>query len=85
MEIWITRHGQTNLNKAHLMQGLTDEPLNETGILQAQEARERIGEVRFDAVYASPLQRAVLTASIIGGRGERSCHNGSADYRGGFR
>ena len=67
MEIWITRHGQTNLNKAHLMQGLTDEPLNETGILQAQEARERIGEVRFDAVYASPLQRAVLTASIIGG------------------
>ena len=67
MEIWITRHGQTNLNKAHLMQGLTDEPLNETGILQAREARERIGEVRFDAVYASPLQRAVLTASIIGG------------------
>ena len=72
MEIWITRHGQTNLNKAHLMQGLTDEPLNETGILQAQEARERIGEVRFDAVYASPLQRAVLTASIIGGVGKEA-------------
>ena len=67
MKIWITRHGQTNLNKAYLMQGLTDEPLNETGILQAKEARERIGEIRFDAVYASPLQRALLTASIIGG------------------
>ena len=67
MKIWITRHGQTNLNRAHLMQGLTDEPLNETGILQAEEARKRIGEIHFDAVYASPLQRAVLTASIIGG------------------
>ena len=66
MEIWITRHGQTNLNKAHLMQGLTDEPLNETGILQAQEARERIGEVRFDAVYASPLQRAVRKYWMLG-------------------
>ena len=27
MKIWITRHGQTALNKQKLMQGLTDEPL----------------------------------------------------------
>ncbi len=66
MKIWITRHGQTNLNLKHLMQGLTDEPLNETGIRQAREARAKIGDVTFDAVYASPLQRAVVTASIIG-------------------
>lgn len=25
MNIWVTRHGQTNLNKKKLMQGLTDE------------------------------------------------------------
>ncbi len=48
------------------MQGLTDEPLNETGIAQAENARKRIGNVTFDAVYASPLDRAVHTASIIG-------------------
>jgi alpha-ribazole phosphatase/probable phosphoglycerate mutase len=48
------------------MQGRTDEPLNETGIQQAEKAREMIGNISFDAVYASPLQRAVLTASIIG-------------------
>ena len=67
MKIWITRHGQTRLNRAHLMQGLTDEPLNETGIAQAKAARELVSDVRFDAVYSSPLSRALVTASIIGG------------------
>lgn len=66
MNIYVTRHGQTKLNAAKLMQGLTDEPLNETGIHQAQEARLLIPDVHFDAVYASPLLRAVKTASIIG-------------------
>ncbi|MDO4977065.1 MAG: histidine phosphatase family protein [Eubacteriales bacterium] len=66
MNIWVTRHGQTNLNKQKLMQGLIDEPLNETGIAQAKAARKQIGDVTFDAVYASPLDRAITTASIIG-------------------
>ena len=49
------------------MQGLTDEPLNETGIRQATEARSKIGNISFDAVYASPLDRAVKTGAIVGG------------------
>ena len=67
MRIWVTRHGQTRLNRAKLMQGLTDEPLNETGIRQATEARSKIGNITFDAVYASPLDRAVKTGAIVGG------------------
>ena len=67
MRIWVTRHGQTRLNRAKLMQGLTDEPLNETGIRQATEARSKIGNISFDAVYASPLDRAVKTGAIVGG------------------
>ena len=66
MKIWIARHGQTRYNKRRLMQGRTDEPLNETGISQAKAAREKIGDIKFDAVYASPLKRAVVTGSIIG-------------------
>ena len=70
MKIWLTRHGQTNLNKSRLMQGRTDEPLNENGIRQAREMRKLIeaeyDAVHFDAVYASPLSRAVRTASILG-------------------
>lgn len=66
MKIWITRHGQTDLNKQQLMCGLTDIPLNETGIEQAKRARSKIDDIEFDAVYASPLQRAIKTGSIIG-------------------
>ncbi len=66
MKIWITRHGQTRFNKQRLMQGRTDEPLNDTGILQAKAARKKIGDIKFDAVYSSPLNRAITTGSIIG-------------------
>ena len=66
MKIWIARHGQTRLNYEQRMQGLTDERLNETGIRQAKNARRLIGDVSFDAVYSSPLDRAITTGSIIG-------------------
>ena len=67
MKIWIARHGQTRLNHENRMQGHTNEPLNETGIRQAENARRLIGEVSFDAVYSSPLDRAIVTGAIIGG------------------
>lgn len=65
MYIWITRHGQTDLNKERRMQGRIDEPLNETGIRQAEIARQLTDNIKFDAVYSSPLVRAVSTAAII--------------------
>ena len=67
MKIWLVRPGKTSLNEKHLMQGLTDAPLSARGLEQAMETREMIGDVRFDLVIASPLKRAVLTASIVSG------------------
>ena len=66
--IYLVRHGQTLQNRAGLLQGRSDFPLNEMG----REAR-RVGAffreqgVRFDAVYTSPLRRAVQTAALIAG------------------
>lgn len=67
MKIWIVRHGQTHLNATMVMQGHTDAPLNAKGVLQAEAARKKIGEVHFDKVYSSTLKRAITTAAIVGG------------------
>lgn len=66
MNIYLTRHGQTELNRLKLMQGRIEEPLNETGRQQAHIAAESVKDINFDAVISSPLGRAVETASIIG-------------------
>jgi len=64
MKIYIARHGQTDWNIQHKAQGHSDIPLNETGIRQAETLHDKIKNIRFDAVYASPLKRAAKTAEI---------------------
>ncbi|WP_053365660.1 histidine phosphatase family protein [Bacillus sp. FJAT-27245] len=66
--IYIIRHGQTNLNKEHKMQGRMGLPLNEHGIEQAKALRERLKNIDFDFVYSSPQERAVQTAEIVSGK-----------------
>ena len=36
--IYVIRHGQTDLNQSGLLQGRSNYPLNEDGILQAEKA-----------------------------------------------
>ena len=78
MIIWIARHGQTELNRKNLMQGRTDAPLNEKGIAQAKQSRKNIGDVHFDAVYASPLKRAIVTGGTRGSSRPISANTRSA-------
>ena len=67
--IYLVRHGQTLQNRAGLLQGRSDFPLNEMGREQARRVGAFFREqgVRFDAVYTSPLRRAVQTATLIAG------------------
>lgn len=67
--IYIIRHGQTEKNKAHALQGRSDDLLNEAGIIQAQEAAAWFKDqgISFDLVYSSPLKRAVDTGMIAAG------------------
>lgn len=66
MKLYLVRHGETEWNKVKKMQGRADLPINEIGLSQAQAVAEGLKEVEFDAVYSSPLQRAISTAKIIG-------------------
>lgn len=63
--IYITRHGETDWNKEHRIQGHMDIPLNEQGRLDAKKAKEELKGIKFDVVFSSPLSRALDTAKII--------------------
>ena len=63
--ICIIRHGKTELNKANVLQGRSNYPLNNEGIKQAQKAADMLKDIEFDYVYSSPLIRAVQTAKIV--------------------
>lgn len=65
MNLYLVRHGQTNLNKEHIVQGIINAKLNDTGIKQAQEIKKEIDKLTIDLVICSPLIRTRETTSII--------------------
>jgi broad specificity phosphatase PhoE len=65
-KIILVRHGETDWNKIHRLQGGgSDTPLNELGIQQAENVALRLKNEKLEAIFSSPLQRAVNTARAI--------------------
>lgn len=62
---YFIRHGETKWNRNHVCMGHKDIPLNEHGIMQAQQAARSLMDVEITSIAASPLKRAAKTAEII--------------------
>lgn len=66
MKFYYVRHAQTEWNLKQKMQGGdTEKPLNETGIKQAEETKNKLKDKDYDIVICSPMERAKQTAQII--------------------
>ena len=64
--LFLIRHGQTDANVNHMIQGqLIDEPLNDTGRAEALAVGRFFKDVHLDRIYSSPLRRARETAVAI--------------------
>jgi len=61
----LVRHGNTNLDSTIRFWGKTDVELSSGGLRQAEKLRDRLATQRIDAIYASKLSRAHVTAEII--------------------
>jgi len=66
-EIILVRHGETEWNVEEVFRGRIDIELNQTGIKQAKLLAEYLADLKIDAIYSSPLRRALKTAELIAG------------------
>lgn len=64
-EITFIRHAESAANRAGIWNGRSDGPLSEEGHAQLRQLAARLGDVRFDVVVSSPLERARRTAAVF--------------------
>ena len=63
--LYLIRHGHTAHNALAEVHGLLDDPLDEVGVVEAEALGRVFTGVPLQAVYASPLRRAVQTAGPV--------------------
>ena len=69
LKVYLLRHGETTYNAdGNRYCGRTDIELTEKGMGQANLANTLLKDMELDAVYASPLKRAQITAAIASGQ-----------------
>ncbi len=68
LHVVLIRHGETEGNVRGIVQGQSDTPLTEKGILSTLRKAEKIRELSFDAVFCSDLSRTVETLKLIQGK-----------------
>ncbi|SFS10883.1 probable phosphoglycerate mutase [Agrococcus baldri] len=61
----IVRHAETEHNVNHVLQGVSDSPITDSGREQIAAVAERLASERFDLAFSSDLQRTRTTAEGI--------------------
>jgi probable phosphoglycerate mutase len=67
-QVILLRHGLTDSNDAGRFQGQADVPLNQTGLAQAEAVAEKLVGLGITAIFSSDLERAAVTAKLVGQR-----------------
>lgn len=67
MKIYVTRHGQTDMNLTNKVCGRTDVALNEEGCRQAIMLKEQLIGKEPDIILSSPMLRTMQTSQIVSG------------------
>ena len=62
LKLFLVRHGESAWNVKHIYTGRQDVPLSDLGAQQAERVAGALAGTTFNAIYASPLQRAYATA-----------------------
>jgi len=58
VRVYFVRHGETDANRAGIIQGQMNTPLNDRGVQQAKLVGEALRTISFDNAYSSDLVRA---------------------------
>lgn len=63
--LYFVRHGETEWNVENRVQGQLDSPLTDKGIKDVLQLKHRIQETEWQAVFSSPIHRALYTAKLL--------------------
>jgi len=63
--VYLVRHGTTDWNREEIFRGRLDCKLNETGQAEARALAEYFTDIPLQAIYSSPLSRAMETAQAV--------------------
>lgn len=74
IELLIIRHAETAWNAADIFRGRVSVGLSEKGLKQADLLANYLCQKKIQAVYCSPLQRAVQTAEKVASRHQLNPH-----------
>ena len=64
-ELMLARHGETTWNVEKVFRGRADVDLDEVGVTQAKLLGKYLSNWKLEAIYSSPLRRALDTANMV--------------------